>query len=71
MYFWFSIIFIFRNCLQFEPDHPMYIKTTDAVFSHVSEHRHFDSLYSTRLNTHLVNYPNIKILLQALWTNDI
>jgi len=37
-----------RNCLQFEPDHPHYIRTCDKVFSHISEHKHFDSLYSTR-----------------------
>ena len=37
-----------RNCLQFEPDHPTYIRTSEAVFSHVNEHKHFDRLHSTK-----------------------
>eukprot|EP00092_Neocalanus_flemingeri_P038724 GFUD01042166.1.p1 GENE.GFUD01042166.1~~GFUD01042166.1.p1 ORF type:complete len:345 (-),score=48.84 GFUD01042166.1:57-1049(-) len=37
-----------RNCLQFEPDHPVYIRTCNTVFDHINEHRHFDSLHSTR-----------------------
>jgi len=37
-----------RNCVQFEPDHPIYIKTCSTVYSHVNEHRNFDSLHSTR-----------------------
>jgi len=37
-----------RNCLQFEPDHPTYIRTCDAVFNHISEHKHFDLLHSTK-----------------------
>ena len=39
---------VFRNCLQFEPDHPTYIRTCDAVFNHISEHKHFDLLHSTK-----------------------
>ena len=37
-----------RNCLQFEPDHPVYIRTCELVYQHVSQHKHFDSLHSTR-----------------------
>lgn len=37
-----------RNCIQFEPDHPMYIRTAAAVYDHVAEHKHFYALYSTR-----------------------
>jgi len=37
-----------RACLQFEPDHPVYIRTCQAVYEHINEHRHFDTLYSTR-----------------------
>jgi len=37
-----------RNCLQFEPDHPVYIRTCELVYQHISEHKHFDTLYSTR-----------------------
>jgi len=37
-----------RNCLQFEPDHPIYIRTCNTVYDHINEHRNFDSLHSTR-----------------------
>ena len=37
-----------RNCLQFEPDHPIYIQTCETVYEHINEHRHFDALHSTR-----------------------
>jgi len=37
-----------RNCLQFEPDHPIYIRTCNTVYAHINEHRHFDALHSTR-----------------------
>jgi len=37
-----------RNCLQFEPDHPTYVRTLDLVHSHVTQTRAFDSLESTR-----------------------
>jgi len=37
-----------RNCLQFEPDHPVYIQTCETVYEHINEHRHFDALHSTR-----------------------
>jgi len=37
-----------RNCLQFEPDHPIYIRTCQTVYEHINEHRHFDTLHSTR-----------------------
>jgi len=37
-----------RACLQFEPDHPVYIRTCSTVYEHINEHRHFDTLYSTR-----------------------
>jgi len=37
-----------RNCLQYEPDHPLYIRTLDLVHSHISETKGFDSLESTR-----------------------
>jgi len=37
-----------KNCLQFEPDHPMYIQTAETVYSHVNESKNFDCLHSTR-----------------------
>jgi len=37
-----------KNCLQFEPDHPVYIQTAQAVYEHVNENKHFDVLHSTR-----------------------
>ena len=37
-----------RACLQFEPDHPTYIRTCQAVYQHILDHRQFDTLESTR-----------------------
>lgn len=37
-----------RNCIQFEPDHPVYIRTAAAVYDHVAEHKQYPVLYSTR-----------------------
>jgi len=37
-----------RNCLQFEPDHPIYLKTADVVYNHILEKGSFDVLHSTR-----------------------
>jgi len=37
-----------RNCLQFEPDHPVYIRTCQTVYEHINENRQFDVLHSTR-----------------------
>jgi len=37
-----------RNCLQFEPDHPVYIRTCETVYEHINQHRHYDTLHSTR-----------------------
>ena len=37
-----------RNCVQFEPDHPAYIRTAEAVYEDVNAHGHYDVLHSTR-----------------------
>jgi len=37
-----------RNCAQFEPDHPVYIRTAQIVFEHVNANGHFEALWSTR-----------------------
>lgn len=37
-----------RNCLQFEPDHKVYLRTVDAVYNHIVENGHYDVLLSTR-----------------------
>merc|ERR1719268_316640 len=37
-----------RNCLQFEPDHPIYIRTCNTVYDHINEFKHYDAIYSTR-----------------------
>ena len=37
-----------RNCLQFEPDHPTYIRTCLLVYHHINEHKQFQCLDSTR-----------------------
>jgi len=37
-----------RNCLQYEPDHPIHVRTLALVHSHVSESGEFDSLLGTR-----------------------
>jgi len=37
-----------RNCVQFEPDHPIYIRTAEAVYEDVNAHGHYDVLHSTR-----------------------
>jgi len=37
-----------KNCLQFEPDHPLYIQTAHAVYDHVNENNNFECLHSTR-----------------------
>jgi len=37
-----------RNCLQFEPDHPIYLSTVEAVYNHILEQGNFDILHSTR-----------------------
>ena len=37
-----------RCCVQFEPDHPLFIQTAEAVYSHIDENGNYDRLYSTR-----------------------
>lgn len=37
-----------RNCLQFEPDHPLYIRTAETVYNHINEKKTFNVLHSTR-----------------------
>jgi len=37
-----------RNCLQFEPDHSVYLRTVDAVYNHIVDNGHYDVLHSTR-----------------------
>ena len=37
-----------RNCTQFEPDHPTYIRTAEAVYEHLNANGHYDVLHSTR-----------------------
>ena len=37
-----------RNCVQFEPDHPVYIRTAEAVYEDIAANGHYDVLYSTR-----------------------
>lgn len=37
-----------RNCVQFEPDHPIYIRTCSIVFEHLDTHGHYEVLQSTR-----------------------
>jgi len=37
-----------RNCAQFEPDHPVYVRTAAAVFNHVNANANFECLWSTR-----------------------
>merc|ERR1711915_1047294 len=37
-----------RSCLQFEPDHPIYIRTCNTVYDHINEFKHYDAIYSTR-----------------------
>jgi len=37
-----------RNCSQFEPDHPLYIRTAEIVYNHVNENNNFRSLETTR-----------------------
>jgi len=37
-----------RNCAQFEPDHPTYIRTAEIVYNHVNENNNFRALETTR-----------------------
>jgi len=37
-----------RNCAQFEPDHPIFVRTATAVYEHINVNGHFDVLWSTR-----------------------
>lgn len=37
-----------RNCVQFEPDHPIYIRTCSIVFDHLDINGHYEVLQSTR-----------------------
>jgi len=37
-----------RNFGQFEPDHPIYIRTAEIVYNHVNENKNFKALESTR-----------------------
>jgi len=37
-----------RNCIQFEPDHPLYIRTAETVYNHINEKKNFNVLHSTR-----------------------
>jgi len=37
-----------RTCVQFEPDHPLFIKTASRVYDKVDEMCHYEDLFSTR-----------------------
>ena len=37
-----------RNCVQFEPDHPNYIKTAQFVYDYIDAHGDYEVLHSTR-----------------------
>jgi len=37
-----------RNCTQFEPDNPIFIKTAHFVYNHVNDNENYDILQSTR-----------------------
>lgn len=37
-----------RNFGQFEPDHPIYIRTAEIVYNHINENKNFKALESTR-----------------------
>lgn len=37
-----------RNCVQFEPDHPVFIQTAAQVYEDINAHGHFEVLTSTR-----------------------
>eukprot|EP00088_Acartia_fossae_P012986 TRINITY_DN16722_c0_g1_i16.p1 TRINITY_DN16722_c0_g1~~TRINITY_DN16722_c0_g1_i16.p1 ORF type:complete len:288 (-),score=28.27 TRINITY_DN16722_c0_g1_i16:353-1216(-) len=37
-----------RNCGQFEPDHPTFIRTAELVYNHINEKKNFRALESTR-----------------------
>lgn len=37
-----------RNCVQFEPDHPVYIRTARAVYDHINDNGNYAILKSTR-----------------------
>jgi len=52
-----------RNCLQFEPDHPIYIRTAEMVYNHINENKQFSVLHSTRHYGPLVFY--------LCWTHQI
>ena len=47
-----------RNCVQFEPDHPLYIRTCNIVFDHVDVHGNYEDLVSTRHFGALLFYLN-------------
>ena len=45
----FDYLFVLdRTCIQFEPDDPIFIKTTHLTYDHILEHNKFDLLRSTR-----------------------
>ena len=53
--FWFQILgpncylyVLDRNCVQFEPDHPAYVRTAHLVYDHVDANSVYDVLQSTR-----------------------
>ena len=50
-----------RNCLQYEPDHPIYLRTLSLVHSHVSESGNFDTLLATRF---------MRNKSSVVWQND-
>ena len=55
-----------RNCTQFEPDHPSYIKIAHFVYDHINAHNDFDVLYSTRHYGPMVFYLTMKKDIEKL-----
>lgn len=56
-----------RACIQFDPDDPLYIKTTRKTYEHINESKKFEDLHSTRhfgpMVFHLAITKNIDNLL--------
>ena len=45
-----------RAVAQFEPDHPLFVRTANAVYAHLDANGHYDVLHSTRHFGGLVFY---------------
>lgn len=52
-----------RNCIQFEPDHPLYIRTAETVYNYINQKKTFNALHSTRHFGPMVFY--------LCWSNQI